>query len=617
MHIRMSKELVNAIGIFPLKMFGVELNQFQWQNFVAIDLSHYDRDKLTRLYDLIKDARKKDPKLKTAGTAFNDMERWFSILDHDAKDIKPRTVEQFASALHVFMYSVEGHRLYYQDAARGVHFAYYVGKIEYHAEYEEYSPRRTVPARCDMELFYMEFGDRHKLEIIFHAESCTGQTVQKSLAERGFTAETLQLRQEYLTSLKRYRTVTTQIGSQYRAVGMASTHDDGNRRASEEESYWWRESSVNMERGDPAGARVVIDVFRETDKEPKYYYSGSDYMDKWFWERAPFKETEAQKKKNARKRGKPKDDEDEEDKEEKERDITEALEATDEDALERARKVMFEVPVHQTCVVFDLSKHKRLRMHVSQLTEYQYDVSLGEKLVLPEESRQLINMMLEHGGSGFTDIIAGKGGGAIILNAGPPGTGKTLTAEVYAEVTQRPLYSVQCSQLGMVPDDLEAELLRTFLRAQRWNAILLMDEADVYVAARGSDLTQNAIVGVFLRVLEYYKGIMFMNTNRSDLVDDAITSRCIARINYKYPPAEDLRRIWRILADVAKIPLTDKTIVKLVGMWPHLSGRDVKNLLKLASLVVSARKAKEVTPEMITFVKTFKPTVDKDESHEQ
>ena len=106
---------------------------------------------------------------------------------------------------------------------------------------------------------------------------------------------------------------------------------------------------------------------------------------------------------------------------------------------------------------------------------------------------------------------------------------------------QRPLYSVQCSQLGLEPADLERELLKIFTRAARWNAILLLDEADVYIHRRGSDIQQNAIVGVFLRVLEYYSGVMFLTTNRAELVDDAIASRCLARIDYQSVTLETVR----------------------------------------------------------------------------
>src|SRR4029077_12394612 len=155
-----------------------------------------------------------------------------------------------------------------------------------------------------------------------------------------------------------------------------------------------------------------------------------------------------------------------------------------------------DVPLFPVVPVFDLRRHMRLRVHISNLTEYVYDTSLSNKLVLPQDQRSLVDMLVSHKG-GFSDVIKGKGGGAIILCAGIPGTGKTLTSEVYAEAEQRPLYSVQCSQLGTKPDDLETELLKVFVRAQRWNAILLLDEADVYVSKRGSDLMQNAIVGVF------------------------------------------------------------------------------------------------------------------------
>ena len=174
---------------------------------------------------------------------------------------------------------------------------------------------------------------------------------------------------------------------------------------------------------------------------------------------------------------------------------------------------------------------------------------------------------------------------------------------------QRPLYSVQCSQLGLEPADLERELLKIFTRAARWNAILLLDEADVYIHRRGSDIQQNAIVGVFLRVLEYYSGVMFLTTNRAELVDDAIASRCLARIDYQTPTAGDQRRIWRTLADTAGIPITTAEIERIVMAYNSLSGRDIKNLLKLTSMV-AASENKSVTLETVRFVKSFKPTID-------
>jgi hypothetical protein len=62
---------------------------------------------------------------------------------------------------------------------------------------------------------------------------------------------------------------------------------------------------------------------------------------------------------------------------------------------------------------------------------------------------------------------------------------------------------------------LEGQLSRIFKTASHWNAILLLDEADVFLEQRSPDnLTRNGLVSVFLRKLEYYEGIMFLMTNR-------------------------------------------------------------------------------------------------------
>lgn len=172
---------------------------------------------------------------------------------------------------------------------------------------------------------------------------------------------------------------------------------------------------------------------------------------------------------------------------------------------------------------------------------------------------------------------------------------------------KRPLYSVQTAQLGQSATALETELRKVFARAQRWNAILLLDEADVYVRERGDDFEQNAIVGVFLRTLEYFQGVMFMTTNRIDQVDDAIASRCIAKLDYRTPLPADQKKIWRVLATTSDIEISDEAIDEITTRHPTLSGRDIKMLLKLAKMMSSARK-QPVDAGMIDFVARFKST---------
>ncbi len=134
---------------------------------------------------------------------------------------------------------------------------------------------------------------------------------------------------------------------------------------------------------------------------------------------------------------------------------------------------------------------------------------------------------------------------------------------------------------------------------------MLLDEADVYVHQRGDNMHQNAIVGVFLRILEYQNAVLFMTTNRPDDVDDAIASRCIARIPFRVPSTDEQIRIWRILAAGSQANISEATIKAVAIANPALSGRDVKNLLKLAMLI---NGTEPISPSTIDFVKQFKPT---------
>ena len=70
-----------------------------------------------------------------------------------------------------------------------------------------------------------------------------------------------------------------------------------------------------------------------------------------------------------------------------------------------------------------------------------------------------------------------------------------LLIESVAEYTKRPLLSITAADLGHEPEALEKSLLRYFKRASDWDAIVLLDEADVYLEQRTThDLKRNSIV---------------------------------------------------------------------------------------------------------------------------
>lgn len=240
-------------------------------------------------------------------------------------------------------------------------------------------------------------------------------------------------------------------------------------------------------------------------------------------------------------------------------------------------------PMHCRLYMFNLAVHEYMWVHASYVTPYVYQPELREKLVLPDLHRDLIDILTTDMDIIMEDIVKGKSGGTTILCKGAPGLGKTLTAEVYSEVIHRPLYRIHSGQLGVTSETVEKSLATVLKRAERWNAVLLIDECDVFVRKRDNDIQHNAVVAAFLRTLEYFHGLLFMTTNRSDDIDDAIISRCIAIIKYELPDNENSKRLWKVLSSQFELVLEDGVIDALVDHFKSLSGRDIKELLKLTS----------------------------------
>ncbi|KAL2825515.1 hypothetical protein BJY01DRAFT_256260 [Aspergillus pseudoustus] len=170
-----------------------------------------------------------------------------------------------------------------------------------------------------------------------------------------------------------------------------------------------------------------------------------------------------------------------------------------------------------------------------------------EKLAIPKSHKSLVLALVRNHSSGRSkatgkamgrpemDLVRGKGKGLIILLHGVPGVGKTSTAECVASFTRRPLYPITCGDLGETAREVEENLEAHFTLAHRWGCILLLDESDVFLAKRErGDIKRNALVSVFLRVLEYYPGILFLTTNRVGHFDEAFKSRI--HIALYYPP---------------------------------------------------------------------------------
>lgn len=189
--------------------------------------------------------------------------------------------------------------------------------------------------------------------------------------------------------------------------------------------------------------------------------------------------------------------------------------------------------------------------------------SRWDDLVLPRGHRELVEALVEahpredalpfDAGSkrdesqGTETNLLGKGKGCVVLLHGPPGLGKTSIAECVAASAKRPLFHLTCGELGGRIVDVDRGLEDLFDLAHKWGCVLLLEEADAFVQKRSPDsLHRNALVSVFLRVLEHYSGILFVTATRGITIDDAFRSRC--NLALSFPPLTLTRslQVWSL-----------------------------------------------------------------------
>lgn len=237
---------------------------------------------------------------------------------------------------------------------------------------------------------------------------------------------------------------------------------------------------------------------------------------------------------------------------------------------------------------------------ITRLSDVIWDPSILESVAINDTMKQFLKSIVKIQSSfsntkKFDDLVRDKGKGLVGLFTGPPGVGKTLTAEAIAEVAERPLITLSSGEMGDNSVSVEERLNKELELAEAWNAILLLDEADVFMAERGSEsMVQNAITSVFLRKLEYYQGILLLTTNRIDTIDSAFESRIHFCFHYEDLDTTARFRIWNtFLEKVAaskevSVDISDEEKRRLAAR--ELNGRQIKNIVSVSRLYALQEK---------------------------
>ena len=167
---------------------------------------------------------------------------------------------------------------------------------------------------------------------------------------------------------------------------------------------------------------------------------------------------------------------------------------------------------------------------------------------------------------------------------------------------------MDCARTG---SGLEYSLKMALTRASKWEAVVLMDEADVFMQERSaSEYSRNEqvsgnnisstprdrtdILVVLLRILEYFEGIMFLTTNRVQTIDPAFKSRIHLSLTYPALSVTARSKLWEIFilkGTERQRPrwLSAKFLDKVSRK--EVNGREIKNIVRVAhALAVSDKR---------------------------
>eukprot|EP01105_Mastigella_eilhardi_P023316 TRINITY_DN5859_c0_g2_i2.p1 TRINITY_DN5859_c0_g2~~TRINITY_DN5859_c0_g2_i2.p1 ORF type:complete len:140 (-),score=36.58 TRINITY_DN5859_c0_g2_i2:21-440(-) len=98
------------------------------------------------------------------------------------------------------------------------------------------------------------------------------------------------------------------------------------------------------------------------------------------------------------------------------------------------------------------------------------------------------------------------------------------------------------------------------------------------------------MTSIFLRLLEYYQGILFLTTNRTCEFDEAVFSRVSLAVHYPALSKATRRQVWANLLEAAGLD-TRATGVDLDRLSEHqINGRAIRTAVRLSQELARANQ---------------------------
>jgi len=159
---------------------------------------------------------------------------------------------------------------------------------------------------------------------------------------------------------------------------------------------------------------------------------------------------------------------------------------------------------------------------------------------------------------------------------------------------QTPLITLTPGEMGSTAQETERKLAHFFRLARSWNAILLLDNADIFLEARAlTDAQRNAVVSVFLRALETFQGTLFLTSNRIGTFDEAFKSRIRLALHLDTLTEDARYKIWNNI--LSTLETSGENVIDMRINLPklaklELNGREINNVFRNAKEFASFQK---------------------------
>lgn len=182
---------------------------------------------------------------------------------------------------------------------------------------------------------------------------------------------------------------------------------------------------------------------------------------------------------------------------------------------------------------------------------------------------------------------------------GQPGTGKTFASILLGKRTGRDVYRIDLMQaVSKYIGETEKNLATLFDRAENQGWILFFDEADALFGSRTSvrdahDKYANQEVSYLIQRIENYRGLVILESNFKNNIDDAFIRRMHLLIHFPMPGVEERFKLWK-QGFGKSVRLHNDIDLKRIALEYEISGSTLSNIIQNLMLNILERKDNQV-----------------------